>query len=96
MAAASFPHYLSDSYWLLGVTLSDVGKYAEAEPLIRQSITIAETKIGPTTPRALRGRRDLAVLLLRNGRAAEAAPILAALSPLTADSARRTAAVRLR
>ena len=95
-AAASFPHYLSDSYWLLGVTLSDVGKYAEAEPLIRQSITIAETKIGPTTPRALRGRRDLAVLLLRNGRAAEAAPILAALSPLTADSARRTAAVRLR
>ncbi|MEP6833143.1 MAG: serine/threonine-protein kinase [Gemmatimonas sp.] len=94
-SATSFPHYLSDSYWLLGATLSDVGKYAEAEPLIKQSTVIAETKIGPTTPRALRGRRDLAVLLLRSGRAGEAAPILVALPPLTADSARQMGAIKL-
>ncbi|MEO7362282.1 MAG: protein kinase, partial [Gemmatimonadaceae bacterium] len=95
-SAASFPHYLSDSYWLLGATLSDVGKYGEAEPLIKQSISIAETRMGPKTPRAFRGRRDLAVLLLRSGRVAEAAPILAELPATTADSARQTAAVRLR
>ena len=90
-AAASFPHYLSDSYWLLGATLSDVGKYGEAEPLITQSISIAETRIGAKAPRTLRGRRDLAVLLLRSGRAVQAELVLALLSPLSADSARQAA-----
>lgn len=86
-----FPHYLSDSYWLLGATLSDIGKQSEAEPLLKESITIAETKIGPTTPRVLRGRRDLAVALLRSGRARDAEALLAALPQTTADSARATA-----
>lgn len=95
-AVGSFPHYLSDSYWLLGATLSDVGKYAEAEPLLRESIAIAETKLGPATPRVLRGRRDLAVLMLRSGRATEAQALLAALPPLTADSARTMGGVRRR
>ncbi|MEO7998528.1 MAG: serine/threonine-protein kinase, partial [Gemmatimonadaceae bacterium] len=93
-SATSFPHYLSDSYWLLGAVLSDIGKYAEAEPLIKQSVTIAETRMGPTAPRVARGKRDLAVLLLRSGRAAEAQSILATLPPATADSARATAAAK--
>lgn len=95
-AAASFPHYLSDAYWMLGAVLSDVGKYAEGEPYLKQSIAIAESRIGPTTPRVLRGRRDLAVLLLRSGRVSEAQPVLAALPVATADSARSTALAKLR
>lgn len=94
-AVGSFPHYLSDSYWLLGAVLSDVGKYAEAEPLIKQSISIAETRIGPAAPRVIRGKRDLAVLLLRSGRASDAEPVLATLPPATADSVRATARQKL-
>lgn len=94
-AASSFPHYLSDAYWLLGAVLSDVGKYAEGEPLIRQSIVIAESRVGPKTPRVFRGRRDLAVLLLRAGRSAEAEPILALLPATTVDSARAMATTKV-
>ena len=45
-AVSSFPHYLSDSYWLLGATLSDIGKYAESEPLLVRSIRIADSTMG--------------------------------------------------
>lgn len=95
-AVGSFPHYLSDSYWLLGATLSDMGKYAEAAPLLRESVVIGATKLGPSSPRVIRGRRDLAVLMLRSGNAVEAAALLAALPPLTADSARTMGVVRRR
>lgn len=89
VVAAAFPHYFSDSYWLLGAVLSDVGKYDEAAPLLQQSVSIAETRMGPTTPRVLRGRRDLAVLALRRGDRDAADALLAELPAATADSARR-------
>ncbi len=95
VVAAAFPHYLSDSYWLLGAVLSDVGEFNEAAPLLTESVSIAETRMGAASPRALRGRRDLAVLALRRGDRGAAEAMLAALPPATADSARRTAQRRI-
>lgn len=91
VVAAAFPHYLSDSYWLLGAVLSDVGKYDEAAPLLTESVTIAESRLGATTPRVTRGRRDLAVLALRRGDRGIGEAMLAKLPSATADSARRMA-----
>jgi tetratricopeptide (TPR) repeat protein len=92
---AAFPHYLSDSYWLLGAILSDVGKYAESEQLLRESVTIATTHFGAESPRARRGMRDRAVLALRRGDRQGAEVLLSQLPGSTADSARQLFRARL-
>lgn len=58
--------------WLLYST----GRYDEAEPLFRNTLTARERVLGPDHPDTLSSRNNLAVLLSRTGRYDEAEPLL--------------------
>ena len=51
------------------------GRYAEAEPLYRRSLTIREAKLGPDHPDVATSLNNLAGLYRAQGRYAEAEPL---------------------
>jgi tetratricopeptide (TPR) repeat protein len=56
--------------------LSKLGRFGEAEPLMRQALTICENVFGPDSPRTVSRIQDLSSLHLRQGRFAEARQLL--------------------
>ncbi len=88
-SARDFPYYLSDSYYMLGVVLSDRGKYAEAERALISSYETARDGLGASNMRTERGQRELALLYLRWGRPRDAGHYLAMLTVPAADSIRQ-------
>ncbi len=51
------------------------GKYAEAEPLYRRALAIAEATLGPEHPNVAPGINNLGALYLAQGKYAEAEPL---------------------
>jgi serine/threonine-protein kinase len=88
-SAGPYPYYVADAHYLLGVVLSDRGKYPEAERRLLDAYHTAAEKLGTDNSRTTRAVRELALLYLRWNHAAQASTYLALLSPAEADSLRR-------
>ena len=59
----------------LGLALYDQGRYAEAEPLYKRALAIAEKALGPDHPDVASCLNNLAILYKAQGRYAEAEPL---------------------
>ena len=55
------------------------GRYAQAEPLLKRSLQIRETKLGPDHPDVATTLNNLALLYKKTGRYAEAEPLYQAV-----------------
>ncbi|MCH7977655.1 MAG: tetratricopeptide repeat protein [Acidobacteria bacterium] len=64
-----------------------MGKYAEAEPLFKQSLTITEKALGPENPNVTSVLENYADLLRKTGRDDEAAEMEARAEAIRAKHA---------
>jgi tetratricopeptide (TPR) repeat protein len=65
------------------------GKYAEAEPLYHRSLAIYEKALGPSHPIVATTLENLAVLLTKTNRAAEAQALTARANEIRAKHAQQ-------
>src|SRR5205814_8595349 len=65
----------TDATWALGRVLLDEGKFAEAEPLIREVVAIRRQTLGPKAAPTTQAARGLAELLIKTNRLDEAAAL---------------------
>jgi EAL domain-containing protein (putative c-di-GMP-specific phosphodiesterase class I)/Tfp pilus assembly protein PilF len=56
----------------LGLAYAELGRYAEAEPVLRQALSIREQDLGPDHPQVANGLSHLAALYAHQGRYADA------------------------
>ena len=73
---AAPPSSLASSLNNLGLTLSERGRYTDAEPLLRDAIEIWRTHDGPTALPLAVGLNNLASTLRQQGRLDDAVPVL--------------------
>ena len=67
----------------LGVIYTKLGRYQEAEPLLRRVLAIDEEVLEPNNPELARSLRNLALLYTRMGRREEAKKLLARAQRIT-------------
>jgi|CXWL01.1.fsa_nt_gi serine/threonine protein kinase len=60
----------------LGTLYLDLGRFVEAEPIVRRTVALREELLGPDNPSVAQSLSNLALLLLNTKRGSEARPLL--------------------
>ena len=73
----------------MGLLYSSQGKYSEAEPLLKRSLSICEGKLGPNDPRLAKVLNNLAELYRKIGKEEEASELEERAKKIKAQSGSR-------